>query len=155
MPWRAEKIISARYPSAANKKTDGRGAALEDHWLLEDICPGASVQISEGVTGGSRCTVRREVDRGSDRRCARGRCGRLDLRCRLQQGGAVARTGCPRTLARFEVPGDRDLRNQRESRRTAPRCRGTQIVRLAPGQPSVARRPGHPGALFGDRYRAG
>ena len=33
-------------------------------------------------------------------------------------------------------------------------CRRTEIVELAPGQPSVARRRGYSGALFGDRYRA-
>ena len=41
---------------------------MEDHWLVEDICPGASVQISEGVAGRSRCAVCCEIDRRRDRR---------------------------------------------------------------------------------------
>src|ERR1700712_5279826 len=141
MPRRAQNVISARSPSAANKKTDGKDAALEEYWLLEDICPGASVQISEGVTGGSRCTVRRAVDRGRDRRRGRGRCGWRDSRRRLQQGGAIARTGRPWTLARFEAPGDRDPGNPCKDRGVAPGCRCAKVVGLAPGQPCIARRP--------------
>ena len=145
--------ISARQASANKKKPGWRIAGVEDHWLVEDICPGAGVQISEGVAGRSRCTVGREFDRGRDRRRrGRRRAGRHP-RCCVQQGRAVARTGRAGQVAWLEALGDRDLGDARQGRRVAARCRDAEVVELASGQSSLARRRGYPGALFGHQYR--
>ena len=126
---------------------------MKDHGLVEDICPGAGVQISEGVAGRSRRTVGRKFDCGRNRRRRDSRRPGRDSRCGVQQGRAVARTGRAGQVDGLEARGDRHLRNPREGRRASQRCGRAEIVELAPGQPSFGRWGGYPGALLGHQYR--
>ena len=126
---------------------------MKDHWLVEDICPGADVQISEGVAGRSRRTAGRGFDCGCDRRRRDRRRTGGHSRCCVQQGRAFARTGRAGQVDGLKALGDRDFRDARQGRRASARSRDTEIVELAPGQSSVGRRRGYPGALFGHQYR--
>ena len=148
------KSNSLRHASADNKKPGWNNAGVEDHWLVEDICPGADVQISEGVAGRSRCAVGREPHCHRDRRRGGGRRSGFHSRRRVQQGRAFARTRRAGPMDGFETRRDRDPGDPYQGEGTAGRCHGAKIVELAPGQPSVGRRGRYPGALFGDQYRA-
>ena len=121
--------------------------------MLEGLCPGAGVQISEGVAGRSRCAVCGEIDRRGDRcRNRRGPARRRPRRC-VQQGRAVARTGWPWQMAWLEARGNRDPGNPRKGQRIASRCGDASLDQLASGQSSLAGRGRHSGALFGNQYR--
>ena len=144
---------SVRHASADNKKPGWNNAGVEGHWLVEDICPGAGVQISEGVAGRSRCAFGREADRGRDRRRRRGRRAGVHSRRCVQQGRVVARTGRPGSVDGFETRGNRNPGYPGEGRGIASGRDGAKVIELAPAQPSLARRRRYPGALFGDQYR--